>query len=192
MSDEIPEGFSEVPPGSEGFGYTSTLDTIEKHGLGSEDYEQMLVKQDNRCAICCLSPASVGPLKIDHDHDNGAVRGLLCRSCNLGLGHFKDDPYLLDDARKYLFEYGCHATREVARLDHEMKHPETAKGTTSLELHFLDGSLGFGAIAAMPRLGLNGQTFDKYGREWRISERRPMPPESGRGAEYLVCYEVGP
>lgn len=77
-------------------------------------------------------------------------------------------------------------------MERERKHPESAKGTTSLELHFLDGSLAFGAMAAKPRLGLNGRTFDKYGHEWRVSERSRMPPDSGSGAEYLVCHEVGP
>jgi len=92
----------------------------------------MLLLHDNRCAICRLSPSSVGPLVIDHDHDSGTVRGLLCKGCNLGLGHFKDDPYLLDDARKYLRERGCLATREVVRIEREMKHPERGEGTTSL------------------------------------------------------------
>ena len=192
MSDKIPEGFSEVPSGSEWFGYTSSLRTIGKHGLDADDYERMLTEQENCCAICRLSPESVGPLVIDHDHDNGTVRGLLCRGCNSGLGQFKDDPYLLDDARAYLLEHGCRATREVARIEHEMRHPETAQATTSLELHFLDGSFAFGAVAATPRLGLGGRTFDKYGREWHVAERRSMPPESGMGAEYLVCHEVGP
>ena len=191
-TDDVPEGFREVPEGSNWFGYTTSIETAEKYKLNSDEYQQMLVEQDGECAICRRPPTSVGPLVIDHDHDNKQVRGLLCRSCNLGLGHFMDDPYLLDDARKYLLERGCAATREVKRYEREAAHPETKDGTTSLELHFLDGTTAIGAIAAEPRLGLDGQTFDKYEREWRVSERRPMPPDYGAGAEYLVCHEVGP
>jgi hypothetical protein len=192
MADDLPEGFREVPQGSGWFGFTTRIETAEKYGLDSDAYRRMLLDQDGECAICRRPPNAVGPLFIDHDHDNDEVRGLLCRSCNFGLGHFQDDPYLLDDARRYLLERGCAATRQVARYEREAMHPDMKEGTTSLELYFLDGAVAVGAMPAYPRLGLDGQTFDKYGHEWRVSERKPMPPESGAGAEHLVCYEVGP
>ena len=50
------------------------------------------------CIICGLEKAVV----IDHDHKTGNVRGGLCSNCNLGLGHFKDDPDLLRFAALYL------------------------------------------------------------------------------------------
>jgi hypothetical protein len=197
MSDELdlPDGFSEVPPESGWFGYTSDTDLIERrYRLSPDEYHRMLAEQNDVCAICRRHPVSVGPLYVDHDHDHPdkAVRGLLCKGCNFGLGHFKDDPYLLDDARKYLLERGCAATRRVEQYAREAAGIEKAEGTTQLELHYLDGSVKVSAIAAKPRLGLDGQTFDLDEREWRVSERKPLPDDYGDGAESLICYEVGP
>jgi hypothetical protein len=59
--------------------------------------------QEGRCAIC-KSPLSEGQKghAVDHCHTTGTVRGLLCPSCNLGLGKFRDDPQLLSEAVRYL------------------------------------------------------------------------------------------
>ena len=50
------------------------------------------------CVICGDS----GPLVVDHDHATGKIRGILCNHCNRGLGHFRDNPELLEFARMYL------------------------------------------------------------------------------------------
>lgn len=55
------------------------------YNLHPEEIETIRLFQDNTCAIC----RAPGPQCIDHDHATGAVRGLLCNSCNLGLGHFE-------------------------------------------------------------------------------------------------------
>jgi hypothetical protein len=53
------------------------------------EYEAMLTGQNGVCAICETKPDD-GPLGVDHDHMTNEVRGLLCRSCNAGLGNYKD------------------------------------------------------------------------------------------------------
>jgi Recombination endonuclease VII len=55
--------------------------------------------QGGACALC-RKPAK--KLNIDHHHGDGVVRGLLCNTCNLGLGLFQDDPAILRRAADYL------------------------------------------------------------------------------------------
>lgn len=69
------------------------------YGITQADYEKLVELQNERCAICKLNKK---PLAIDHCHSTNKVRGLLCRSCNQGLGLMKDEPKLLKAAIKYL------------------------------------------------------------------------------------------
>lgn len=56
-----------------------------KFGITPTDYDRMLVEQSGGCAICGKPPTS-RRLHVDHDHDTGKVRGLLCTRCNTSLG----------------------------------------------------------------------------------------------------------
>ncbi|SRR6266478_3293906 len=70
-------------------------------GVQSHEYVEMYQKQNFVCAIC--GSEDIGRrLDIDHDHETGQVRGLLCSNCNIGLGKFKDNPELLRKAIVYL------------------------------------------------------------------------------------------
>lgn len=75
-----------------------------RYGLLYKDYLSMLEKQNHVCAICNEPEKSKSKknLSVDHCHTTGKVRGLLCSSCNVGLGKFKDRPDLLEKAGKYL------------------------------------------------------------------------------------------
>lgn len=61
------------------------------HGITEADYESMLAEQDGTCAICGGGPdRKTSPyLCIDHDHQTGRIRGLLCNACNLGVGIYE-------------------------------------------------------------------------------------------------------
>ena len=61
----------------------------------------MLAEQDGLCAICRTAAA----VHVDHDHETGAVRSLLCFNCNGGLGQFRDDPVVLRAAADYVEEH---------------------------------------------------------------------------------------
>jgi Recombination endonuclease VII len=69
-----------------------------------EFLEEILLAQNGKCPICGSQNGGGrhDVFVVDHDHDNGNVRGMLCNNCNLGLGYFKDDPKILKSAIKYL------------------------------------------------------------------------------------------
>lgn len=83
-------------------------DFRRKYGLSVEEYEALAFKQAYCCAICGKPESSmsnqgeVKRLAVDHCHERGVVRGLLCAKCNVGLGHFQDDPMLVWSALEYL------------------------------------------------------------------------------------------
>ena len=82
-----------------------------KHGITREEYDEKLKAQNDVCAICGQAETrrnknGVYRLHIDHDHETGRIRALLCHNCNAGLGHFKDDPKLLEAAAAYLRNHG--------------------------------------------------------------------------------------
>lgn len=64
----------------------------------------MLAQQGGVCGICKDERTSDRRFHIDHDHETGAVRGLLCHACNTGIGSLRDSPDLLRAALTYLEE----------------------------------------------------------------------------------------
>ena len=79
-----------------------------KFKVSLDDYDRMFAEQNGTCAICG-SPDSggVGPhFSVDHCHTTGKIRGLLCRSCNVGIGNFQDNPETMAAAIEYLKWHG--------------------------------------------------------------------------------------
>lgn len=72
-----------------------------RYGLTSREYENLLSEQGGACMICATPFGKKRP-HIDHSHETGKIRGLLCSSCNLALGLFKDDVLRLGAAIRYL------------------------------------------------------------------------------------------
>ena len=64
----------------------------------------MLAEQEGGCAICG-EPPKTSALHVDHCHDTGRVRGLLCFRCNSALGNFREDPAILTAALDYLAQH---------------------------------------------------------------------------------------
>lgn len=76
---------------------------VTLYSIQPEEYDAMLKNQHGRCAICLTeTPGGRGSWHIDHSHETGKVRGLLCSRCNTGLGYFKDNRASLERANAYL------------------------------------------------------------------------------------------
>lgn len=78
----------------------------KKYNLTLDEFEDRAALVDYKCEICGSEEQTHKNLVVDHNHNTGEVRGLLCSSCNQGLGHFKDSPYVLKKALDYLQERG--------------------------------------------------------------------------------------
>lgn len=79
-----------------------------QYGITLLQYDQMVEEQNSCCKIC--GDGNPGGnrkrFSVDHNHDTGEVRGLLCGSCNAALGLFKDSPSILQSALTYLDNNG--------------------------------------------------------------------------------------
>jgi len=128
-------------------------------GITVDDYYDMVKKQGNRCAICGKNETSqaynrfknkktIKRLSVDHDHDTGHIRGLLCSRCNSMLGNVYDDPKILKKCVEYIIEedykdermedvlYGGYYGKEIKpdfRINHESRVRRTKQFYTLLE-----------------------------------------------------------
>jgi len=73
---------------------------VNTYGITLDDYNEMLHKQNNVCALCQRSDTN--RLSVDHDHETGKVRGLVCSRCNWALGVLGDTPEKLSRVVEYL------------------------------------------------------------------------------------------
>jgi len=70
-----------------------------KYGLTVTELDKLLEDQGGRCAIC---QEASKVWHIDHNHETGKVRGVLCPGCNVGIGHLRESPEALRSAADYL------------------------------------------------------------------------------------------
>lgn len=87
----------------------SRKNSLKQYGLSLDDVKALLGSQDNSCAICGKELSISDEMKniskiacVDHCHETGVVRGILCRSCNSGIGYLKDDLEIIRSALRYL------------------------------------------------------------------------------------------
>jgi hypothetical protein len=73
-----------------------------RFGITADEYDRLLDSQGSACAICGRACESGRRLAVDHDHQTGSIRGLLCRKCNCALGLLGDTPEGIAAALRYL------------------------------------------------------------------------------------------
>lgn len=108
------KGCTHSGEGKRGLGYCGPHYAVHafcvKVGTTIDEYHKVYEEQGGKCKLCPrkgslrLSGADnkTEILVIDHCHESGKFRGLLCHNCNVGLGHFKDDIAVLENAIAYL------------------------------------------------------------------------------------------
>ena len=83
---------------------------LKRYGLTLEEFELRLVYQNGKCACCgremLLEGKRTRLVCVDHNHDTGEIRDLLCGRCNLAAGNVKDSSELAEKLRKYLAKWG--------------------------------------------------------------------------------------
>lgn len=86
----------------EGKSHHRNYTLLKAYGITLEEYNEILKKQDNKCVICGKKSIK---LVVDHDHETGKVRGLLCNQCNTALGLFQEDILTLQKSIDYISKY---------------------------------------------------------------------------------------
>lgn len=81
-----------------------SADLKKNYGIGIDEYNVLLMKQAGVCAVCGTAPGKVA-LAVDHCHETGIVRGLLCSPCNTALGLLRECPTRIMLLRDYIGRY---------------------------------------------------------------------------------------
>jgi len=100
--------------------YLFNRNLVKKFGITAAQYVEMADAQNWVCAICkkperAIRKGQVMRLAVDHHHETGVVRALLCSHCNRGIGFFDGDPSVMMAAVKYLDGHGLFAKENRPR-----------------------------------------------------------------------------
>jgi hypothetical protein len=86
--------------------YNQNASLKKLYGITLDERNAMIEAQENCCALCNTTLKGGRDIHVDHDHETGEVRSILCHLCNVGLGAFRDDPNILIRALSYLTTHG--------------------------------------------------------------------------------------
>lgn len=86
------------------------VQVLRKYNLSDEQFQAILAAQNGICAICkqpenLMRAGMPRPLSVDHDHETGQIRGILCHRCNAAIGLMRDSTQLLEAAINYLCQW---------------------------------------------------------------------------------------
>src|SRR5262249_775392 len=97
-----------------------------QYGLSVQEYGELLDRQNHACGIC--ERPFHGTPHVDHCRITNWVRGLLCNNCNLGLGHFQDNPAYLVKAAPYMARWLLHVLQILNRKESDMTTNDDSGG----------------------------------------------------------------
>lgn len=80
---------------------------MQRYGIDLDQYDELLTRQKGVCAVCARPPRGRLPLHVDHCHDTGRIRGLLCVGCNRAIGILGDTYEGVARAAAYLAAEGA-------------------------------------------------------------------------------------
>lgn len=78
---------------------------LSTYGVTLDQYNEKLKTQNNVCAVCLKECSSGRKLSVDHNHETGQIRGLLCLNCNRAIGNLKDNLNIINNMANYLKQY---------------------------------------------------------------------------------------
>jgi hypothetical protein len=81
------------------------IELIKKYGITLKQLQQMIIAQNNKCAICHSLFKNNKDTQVDHDHDKNIIRQLLCSKCNVGLGYFDENIERMKNAIEYITKW---------------------------------------------------------------------------------------
>lgn len=94
--------------------YLANCKLRTRYGISMQEAEKILVAQGNKCAACEGDFKGTSDTHLDHDHETGNIRGILCRGCNMALGTVKDSTARLRKLIEYLEAYESSETTRLA------------------------------------------------------------------------------
>lgn len=89
----------------------------QRYGISLDEFQELIARQNCACPICkveisdTLEYKGQRPVVVDHNHETGEVRGILCWMCNLMLGHARENTDILYKAIVYLSERGAYTPK---------------------------------------------------------------------------------
>lgn len=78
----------------------------DRYGITLLEFERLMTAQEGRCAICAVEPEDGKPLYVDHHHETGVIRGLLCPRCNNFVAVFDKDDNTIKRLMRYVDKIG--------------------------------------------------------------------------------------
>lgn len=78
------------------------------YGITQQQYKELLEEQQHKCTICATHQSELlRRLAVDHCHETGKVRGLLCKPCNVSLGLLKENEQIMNNMIAYVRQFKC-------------------------------------------------------------------------------------